>query len=150
MKLNWFHIGYKINQSFLTRNSILSYDRIENLNILAVEILLQLGMAENILIGIFVYLKASVEGMSLLTVPTNSNSTVYTENILLTRSKVKVFITVARPTAHKSSNPISIPFLWWKILPHLQNQSISHKMKSRKHTTTKHSSTIKDQNSKLS
>ena len=46
--------------------------RAKDLKILAVKMLLQLGIAENILIGIFVHLKASMTGMSFLTVPTHS------------------------------------------------------------------------------
>lgn len=69
-------------------------------------------MTEDILIGIFVYLKPSMKGMSFLTVPTQPNCTVYTENILLIRSKVMVILTITGAAIHKSSDPISIPFLW--------------------------------------
>jgi hypothetical protein len=78
-------------------------------------------MTKNILIWISIYLKPSMTRMIILTVPTQSNCTIYTESILLIRSKIAMIITITWATIQKCSNPISILFLWWMILPHLQN-----------------------------
>jgi hypothetical protein len=91
-------------------------------------------MTKNILIWISIYLKPSMTRMIILTVPTQSNCTIYTESILLIRSKIVMIITITWATIQKCSNPISILFLWWMILPNLQNPLLlfnNHKINSR-------------------
>lgn len=81
-------------------------------------------MAHNILIGIFVYLKPSMERMSFLAVPTQASYAIYAEHILLIKPNVFVFFTTSKAALQKGTKPISFPFFWKTILPHLQNPSI--------------------------